>query len=158
MNIGKLIGALVSVLISQSAGIIGSFFTFDSVNTWYKTLNKPSFSPPNWLFAPVWLTLYTMMGISSYLVYLKRGEYPQAKPALVLFGIHLALNALWSILFFGLKNPLLAFIEIIILWLTIVALIILFYKIDKIAALLLVPYLLWVSFASILNFSIWRLN
>jgi len=154
----KFITPIIFILISQTAGFVGSFFTVNSVNTWYTTLNKPSFNPPNWIFGPVWVTLYALMGIASYLVWQKRGDSSLVKIALIVFFIHLLFNALWSIVFFGIQNTAWAFVVIIIPWIMIVALIFLFYKIDKRAAYLLVPYLLWVSFASLLNFSIWKLN
>lgn len=140
------------------AGIIGTVFTSKAIPTWYAGVNKPSFNPPNWIFGPVWVTLYTMMGIAAYLVWKDWANNAVAKYATILFFVHLAFNALWSILFFGLKNPMLAFFEIIVLWLMIVALIVMYYQINKTASYLLVPYLLWVSFASVLNFYIWRLN
>lgn len=154
----KFFQTILFVLLSQSAGLIGSIFTTSSIASWYSGVNKPSFNPPNWIFGPVWISLYTLMGIASYLVWQKRGENPLAKTALIIFFVHLVFNALWSIIFFGLHSPMWAFFEIIILWIMILVLIALFYKIDKRAAYLLVPYILWVSFASVLNFSIWRLN
>jgi benzodiazapine receptor len=119
-------------------------------------LNKPFFNPPHWLFGPVWITLYLLMGISLYLIWNNDGK--DSKSALIVFSIQLGLNTLWSLLFFGLKNPLLAFIEIILLWLFIVLTILFFYQKSKTASFLLIPYLLWVSFASVLNFSIFYLN
>lgn len=154
----KYIAPVLFILASQAAGLVGSIFTTSKITTWYATLNKPSFNPPGWIFGPVWVTLYTMMGIAAYFVWQKRGDNPLVNMALVIFFIHLIFNALWSILFFGLQNPMWAFMEIVILWLMIVALIIIFYKIDRRAAYLLIPYLLWVSFASVLNFYIWNLN
>lgn len=147
-NIFKLI---ISILICQSAGLIGSVFTAPAIQGWYSNLIRPSFSPPNWLFGPVWTLLYILMGIAFYLIWVKRGVS-------ILFIIHLFFNALWSVLFFGLKNPLLALIDLIIIWLFILVLIISFYKIKKLAAWLLVPYLFWVSFAGALNLYIWVLN
>jgi len=149
---------LFTIIISQLAGIIGSFFTASAIPFWYATLNKPPFNPPNWLFGPVWITLYTLMGISLYLIWIKGIEKPNIKYAVKSFIIHLAINSIWSIIFFGLKQLLLAFIIIIILWVLILYLIKLFAKIDKVSAYLLVPYILWVSFASLLNFAIWMLN
>ncbi|PLX20848.1 TspO protein [Candidatus Parcubacteria bacterium] len=146
------------ILISQFAGIVGSIFTSSKIPTWYASINKPFFNPPGWLFGPVWIVLYAMMGYASYLIYLRRGENSLVNATLIVFFIHLALNALWSIIFFGLQNPMWAFFEIIILWIMIVLLVFLFYKIDRRAAYLLIPYLLWVSFASVLNFAIWKLN
>jgi tryptophan-rich sensory protein len=144
-----------SIIICQLAGIIGSIFTVSSVSSWYATLNKPFFNPPSWVFGPVWTLLYLLMGISLYLIW---NNKKRTKKALLIFGIQLILNSLWSILFFGLQSPLLAFIEIIFLWSAILLSIIYFYRISKVAAYLLVPYILWVSFAAILNLSIFILN
>lgn len=149
---------LVSILVAQLAGIIGSFFTASSVKSWYLTINKPPWNPPSFVFGPVWISLYTLMGVAAYLVWQKRDVGKNVKAALVIYGIHLVVNALWSTLFFGLKNPGLAFIEILILLLFIVLTMIMFYKIRPVTLWLLLPYLAWVSFASVLNFSIWRLN
>jgi len=147
------------VLVCQMAGIVGAFFTTASITNWYAFLNKPFFSPPNWIFAPVWTTLYTLMGISLYrIVIAKPADKNKRNLALKIFSFHLVLNSLWSIIFFGFKNPGLAFLEILILLLTLILCISLFIKIDRIAGLLLIPYLAWVSFASILNLSIWVLN
>jgi len=153
-HIIKLVSSLLLVLL---VGFLGSFFTSSSVNGWYQTINKPSFNPPSWIFGPVWTILYIMIGISLYLVWTKPSKKSK-KPAYIAFAIQLGLNFLWSILFFGNQNPAGAFIDIILLWLAILANIILVYKISKPAAYLLVPYWLWVSFASILNFTIWILN
>lgn len=149
---------LFFILISQSAGIIGSFFTAPAIAGWYAELNKPLFNPPSWIFAPVWISLYALMGIASYLIWVKRKKEKLANTALVIFFIHLIFNALWSIIFFGLKNPMWAFFEILILWVMVLILIIIFHKIDKKASYLLIPYVLWVSFATFLNFAIWILN
>lgn len=146
--------AIFFILLSLSAGFIGSFFTFDSISTWYQTLNKPFFSPPNWVFGPVWTTLYILIGISAYLAYKSKANNYVMK----IFGLQLILNALWSILFFGFKNPALAFIELIFLWASIAYMIKLFYKYDKVSAYLLIPYILWVTFAGLLNLSIALLN
>lgn len=153
-NILKLIA---SIVISQAAGAIGSLFTVQNIPTWYAGLNKPSFNPPNYLFGPVWISLYFIMGIAFFLVW-KKSETHSIKVPAVLFVAQLVLNALWSILFFGMKNPALGFMEIILLWIFIVLCIIKFYPISKTAAWLLLPYLIWVSFASVLNFKIWMLN
>lgn len=146
---------IIAIIICQLAGFIGSIFTTSSINNWYQTLLRPSFAPPNYLFAPVWTFLFLLMGISLYLILNKKKMY---KFALSLFSIQLLLNILWSFFFFGLKNPLFAFIEIIILWIFILLTIIYFYKIDKLASYLLIPYLAWVSFAAILNYSFYILN
>lgn len=154
-NIGRLI---ISILLSQAAGIIGSVFTAPSIPTWYPTLAKPSFNPPNWIFAPAWLTLYTLMGIAFYRVWTSGVGKKQIKMATIVFIAQLALNAAWSIIFFGAHNLSLAFLGIIVLLAFIVWTMRLFGRIDKIAAYLLIPYLAWVGFASVLNYSLWRLN
>jgi translocator protein len=151
----KLISSLIICLL---AGFIGSFFTSSSITTWYLTLNKPFFNPPNWLFGPVWTILYLMMGVSLYIIWDKGINNKISKIAISLFFIQLTLNVLWSIIFFGLKSPLFALIEIIFLLIFILLTIIYFYKISKFASYLLVPYLMWVSFATILNFAIYYLN
>ncbi len=150
-------GAIVSVLIAQMAGVIGSFFTTPNIETWYVFLEKPAFAPPNWLFAPAWITLYTLMGIAAFLIWRRRGE-AGAKKALYFYGAQLLLNALWPIAFFGLQNPLLGFLVIIVLWLLILITMIKFWKIEKIAGILFLPYILWVAFAAALNFAILLLN
>lgn len=147
---------IVSLVLPQIAGLVGSFATMSSVSTWYASLIKPSFSPPNWLFGPAWITLYALMGIASYLIWTK-GE-KGAKAAIRLYWVHLAFNALWSFSFFGLRNPLLGLVNIAVIWIFIVILIAKFWKIDRRASVLLVPYLGWVSFASVLNFYLWMLN
>jgi len=148
----------ISILICQGAGVFGSFFTAPSVKTWYTTLNKPSFNPPNWLFAPVWTTLFLLMGVALYLVWQKSKRNKEVKKVLKIFWLHLALNIAWSFLFFGLKNPLAGLIGIIFLWGMIAYLIIAFKRINKWSGWLLFPYFLWVTFAAFLNFSIWQLN
>ena len=150
--------AIALIILCQLAGIIGSVFTFQAIPGWYADLARPDFAPPNWVFGPVWTTLYTLMGISAYLVLRKGLKRKGVRTALGVFGTQLVLNALWSILFFGLRSPFYAFIEIIVLWASIAASIALFWKISKTAGLLLIPYILWVSFAAILNFYIWMLN
>jgi len=144
--------------ISLSAGFIGSIFTVSSVRTWYVDLSQPFFSPPSYVFGPVWSALYVLMGISAYLVWAKGIKKKEVKTALKIFFLQLVLNTLWSILFFGLQSPLLALVEIVLLWLLILITIKKFASISNAAGLLLVPYILWVSFASILNFSIVLLN
>lgn len=152
MNITKLI---ISVAIPLIAGFIGSIFTSNKIPSWYETLNKPAFNPPNWIFGPVWTTLFVLMGIALYLVW--TSEQPN-NSALWFFGIQLGLNVLWSIFFFGTQSPLMAFIDIIILWFAILATIISFYAVSTTASYLLIPYILWVSFATILNWKIMVLN
>lgn len=149
---------LVSVLICQFAGAIGSAFTASSLSNWYILLEKPAFNPPSWVFFPVWITLYTLMGISLYLVWVKGLEKQEIKMGLAIFGIQLVLNALWSFLFFGLRSPYYAFVEIVLLWLAVLLTILKFRNISKMASYLLLPYILWVSFAMLLNYYIWILN
>jgi len=153
----KIIYAFISILIAQGAGAIGSVFTRSSVSTWFTTLAKPAWNPPSWLFAPVWITLYALMGVASYLVW-EQKDVPGAKMALYFYGAQLALNALWSIIFFGLKNPGFAFAEILILLILIIITTVLFWRINAWAGILMIPYILWVSFATFLNYNIWQLN
>lgn len=149
----------VSIFTCHLAGILGSVFTSPNIASWYATLQRPSFTPPNWLFGPVWLTLYTLMGISLYLVWTSSKTKQQAKmSAYYIFGFQLFLNAAWSILFFGLQSPIYGLLCIIPLWISILATILLFYKISKTAAYLLIPYIIWVTIATALNYSIWILN
>lgn len=148
---------IVSIGICLGAGVLGSFFTATSIPTWYQTLNKPFFSPPNFVFAPVWTVLYILMGYSLYLALSGKGK-EERKKAVRIFAVQLILNALWSVIFFGLKNPTLAFVDIIALWVSIVLTIKAFSKINKTASLLLYPYLAWVSFATVLNLAIVLLN
>jgi len=156
----KTVVLISAILICELAGVIGSLFTYQSIQDWYNTgkLNKPAFSPPNWLFAPVWVTLYLLMGISAYLIWEKGIKKKKVRDSLMVFGAQLVLNALWSVLFFGLRCPLCGFIEIILLWVAMVLTILKFYKISRAAAALLIPYILWVTFAMILNFYVWNLN
>jgi tryptophan-rich sensory protein len=153
----KILPLIGFILITFIAAFIGSLFTTPSIASWYRNLNKPSFAPPNFLFAPVWTILFFLMAIAAFLVWQNKNN-PQTKKALTFYFVQLAFNSLWSIIFFGLHNPGVAFLEIIILWLLILLTLIKFYKIQKIAGLLLVPYLLWVSFASFLNLFVWLLN
>jgi translocator protein len=159
MQLNKTTKIIVLVISCLAIGFLSGQVTRDATNTWYPTIIKPSFNPPNWIFGPVWSMLYAMMGVAAGLVWAKIDANREVvKKALLFFGIQLLLNALWSYLFFGLHNPMLAFIEIILLWLMIYETYSQFKKIDKIAGYLLIPYLAWVGFASILNVSIWWLN
>lgn len=149
----------LSLLSSFSAGLIGSVFTFPAIPTWYATLQKPFFSPPNWVFGPVWTVLYILMGIALYSILTStKGEKTERNLVTRIFYLQLGFNAIWSILFFGLKMPIAAFIEILLLWGSIFILIRLSRTISPASGWLLTPYLLWVSFAAILNFSIILLN
>ncbi len=153
----NLIKLIFSIVICQLAGIIGSVFTAPAIQGWYTGIAKPAFNPPSWIFAPVWTTLFLLMGISLYLI-IREKQTPKIRIAEYVFTIQLVLNIIWSVLFFGLQNPGAAFAEIIILWIAIAGSIYYFYKINKTAAYLLVPYIAWVSFATILNYSIFVLN
>jgi translocator protein len=156
-SLPKLVG---SVLLCEAAGAVGSVYTYDGVRDWYPKLEKPSFTPPGWVFAPVWTVLYAMMGLSLFLASQRRTEQDGGlwEASRVLFGTQLALNTLWSYVFFGRRSPGWALVEILFLWVAIVATTWAFSRISRTAGLLLLPYLLWTSFAVVLNHSIWRLN
>lgn len=166
MTLKSFLKVLLSIAICELAGIIGAVFTVSAIPGWYATLTKPALNPPAWVFGPVWTTLYALMGISLFLIwwdhlYLIRTNKRIVtvwRSGVVLFFVQLALNALWSVIFFGLHSPGGALVDIILLWLAIVWTMITFYKISRPAAYLLVPYILWVSFAAYLNYAIWALN
>ena len=149
---------IISIVVCQLAGVIGSIFTTPAIPTWYASLKKPGFNPPNWLFGPVWITLFLLMGISLFIVWRRGLDTPLVRSALTIFGIQLLFNVLWSVAFFGLKSPLGGLFVIAILWVTILLTIIQFSKVSELAAALLIPYIVWVSFASILNLSLFLLN
>jgi len=155
MMILRLIGC---IMLCELAGVIGSLATSSAIPTWYAQLKKPAFTPPGWIFGPVWITLYAMMGIALFLIWQKGSAKPGVKSAIIVFMIQLILNATWSLIFFGMKAPLAAFFEIVVLWIGIVVTTFLFMRISIPAGILLIPYLLWVSFASVLNLSIALLN
>ncbi|MBI2641533.1 tryptophan-rich sensory protein [Candidatus Roizmanbacteria bacterium] len=154
----KIGAVLVFVLLCEAVGIISTPFTIAAIPTWYATLNKPFFSPPNWIFGPVWTLLYAMMGVSAYLIWEKGWKNRKVRVALYFFIAQLFFNFLWSLLFFGLRSPLLGLIDIIVLWFAILFTMLQFSKSSKPASYLLIPYLLWVMFATLLNFSILILN
>ncbi|MDP2704398.1 MAG: TspO/MBR family protein [bacterium] len=163
MKVNNFFKLIIAIGISELAGIIGSFFTISAIPVWYAGLTKPMVNPPSWVFGPVWTALYALMGIAAWLVWKQWSQGSpstqlRVKTALTVFGLQLFLNAIWSIIFFGFKSPGWALVDIVALWLAIVWTMIVFYKISKPAAYLLVPYLLWVGFASYLNYSIWILN
>lgn len=171
----------ISIIICQLAGIIGSFFTIPAIDSWYSALRKPFFNPPSWIFGPVWSLLFLLMGISLFLVWEKKfaivvtakekgqktwnafskklwiGSWREEN-SVAIFILQLILNILWSILFFGLRSPFLAYFEILALWFAILFTIMNFYRTSKLAAYLLLPYFVWVSFAAILNYFLWNLN
>lgn len=149
-----LAGWLAAVFAAAAAG---SAFTASSVGDWYLTLNRPPWTPPSGLFGPVWTALYILMGAAAWLVW-RQGGFAGAAAPLGLFLGQLALNVLWSGIFFGLRAPGLAAVEIVLLWLAIAATLAAFWRVKPMAGMLLIPYLLWVGFASVLNLAIWRLN
>lgn len=154
----KLPKLLIAIAVCLGIGFFSGFATQSSISTWYETLNKPSFNPPNWIFAPVWTLLYILMGIAAGIVWSKGYYHKWVKTAMYHFVFQLLFNGLWSIVFFGFQSPGLALIVILIL-LVLIALTYKWFKIvSKNAAYLLIPYFAWVLFATILNFSIWRLN
>ncbi len=154
----KVLYIVIAVTICLLIGFLAGFATQSSVDTWYATLNKPSFNPPNWLFAPVWTLLYILMGIAAGLVWAKGFYHVWVKTALYYFGFQLLFNALWSIVFFGFQEPFWALLVILVLLILILLTIKWFKIVSRPAAYLLLPYLLWVSFAMILNYKIWELN
>jgi translocator protein len=156
MKLRPLFPLAVSILVCELVGMAGSVFTFQSIPTWYATLNKPALNPPSWVFGPVWVTLYALMGIAAFLVWQKKSK--ASKHALIAFGVQLFLNAIWTPIFFGMRNPLGGLIDILLLWIAIIVTIVMFSKISKSAAWLLAPYLAWVTFATYINYSIWKLN
>lgn len=158
MKTSTVIKIFIGVLVCLGIGFVGSIATQTSVNTWFVTLEKPSFNPPSWLFAPVWTFLYVLMGVSAGLVWSKGFHHTWVKTALYYFGFQLLLNATWSVVFFGFQSPLAALFIIVALVILLVTTIRLFKIVSNTAAYLLIPYLLWIIFATALNFEIWRLN
>ena len=148
----------ISIVACQCAGLIGSAFTTPAIPTWYAALEKPPFTPPNWLFAPAWITLYLLMGISASIVWRRGLDDTRIKTALITFLVQLVLNASWSVVFFGLESPLYGVIVIVALWIAIVLTIIKFFRISTLAGALLLPYIAWVTFAATLNVAIFILN
>lgn len=145
---------IISVLVTEGAGGIGAIFTYESIPTWYASLNTSALTPPNWIFGPMWITLYLLMGVALYMVWIRRGSGKGISLALSLFGIQLVLNVLWSLIFFGLHSLLFGAIEIVFLWFFILATIIEFYQVDKRAAYIMFPYIAWVTVATMLNISV----
>jgi translocator protein len=154
-EIGRLAASIIIVFI---AGAIGTVATLSQIPTWYAALAKPVWAPPNWLFGPVWTTLYVLIGIALFLVWREGTDRRDVRIALGIFAVQLILNILWSVIFFGYHSLLGGFIVIIILWIAILANIIAFYFISKPAGLLLIPYIVWVSIASYLNYAVYVLN
>ncbi len=158
MKINNIIKLFASIVICQLAGVVGSFFTISAIPGWYAELAKPALNPPNWVFGPAWTTLYLLMGVALFLIWQKGWRERRVKTAVAVFAVQLLLNTLWSIVFFGLQSPGWALLNIVALWVAILWTIIVFYNISKPASYLLMPYILWVSFALYLNYSIWVLN
>ena len=154
----KLTYIIIGIVICSTIGFLSSVVTQSSVNGWYMTLNKPSFNPPNWIFAPVWTALYILMGISAGWVWAKGFHHKWVKTGLYHFGFQLLLNGLWSIVFFGLKQPFWSLLVILTLLVVLILTIKWFKVVSKVAAILLIPYLLWICFATVLNYKIWELN
>jgi translocator protein len=148
---------IASILLPLTLGAFAGIFTSKAVPVWYATLNRPSFNPPNWLFGPVWTTLYLLMGFSLFLIW-KQSASKERNLAIFVFLLQLALNFCWSFIFFYFNRIGLALVEIILLWISIIIMLVLFYKIKPVAAYINIPYLLWVSFATILNASYYLLN
>ena len=149
---------IVSIVACQCAGLVGSIFAVSAIPIWFAALQKPSFAPPDWLFAPAWITLYLLMGISAFFVWRRGLDNREVKAALIIFLMLLLLNALWSAAFFGLESPLYGLMVTVALWIAILFTIIKFFRISSVAGWILVPYILWVSFATALNISILILN
>ncbi len=147
-----------AILFCLIVGSLGSLVTITGPGSWYSTLQKPFFTPPSWVFAPVWITLFILMGIALYLIWESGTERREVKIALGIFGVQFALNVIWSFLFFGLESPLLGLVDILLLWVMIVITIGAFYRVKKSAAYLLIPYIAWVTIASALNGAIFIMN
>lgn len=158
MRIKNAWALIVAILISELAGVVGSVFTAPSIPTWYASLAKPQINPPAWLFGPVWISLYALMGVAAYLIWQKGTKRKDVKVALYLFAIQLVLNTLWSIIFFGFHNIGLALVELSALWMTVTVMLFYFENISRSAGWLIMPYVFWLSFAFYLNFSIWLKN
>lgn len=158
MKINNFWKLVISVGVCELAGVIGSLFTVSAIPGWYATLIKSPFNPPGWVFGPVWTALYFLMGVAAFLIWRKGIERKDVRWALIVFDIQLALNAAWSIIFFGLHSPFWALVDIVAMLIAILAAMYYFCRISKTAVWLLVPYLLWVIFATYLNYSVWRLN
>lgn len=149
---------IVAILVCNGIGSLGALVTITGPGSWYAALEKPFFTPPGWVFAPVWITLFTLMGVALFLIWESGTGRREVRIALAIFGIQFVINVLWSFLFFGLQSPILALADIILLWLLIAATIAAFYRVRKSAAWLLVPYICWVTLAMALNYGVYVLN
>jgi tryptophan-rich sensory protein len=153
----SLLVLVVLVIACEGVGIVGAGFTAPAIADWYRSLERPSWTPPDWLFGPVWVALYALMAVAAWLVW-RKGRVPGVWTAGVLFGVQLALNAIWTPIFFGLRQPGWALLDILLLWAAILLTLIAFARVRPLAAGLLAPYLAWVTYAGALNFALWRLN
>jgi benzodiazapine receptor len=158
LQVGDIVSLVVAVVIPLVVGGLGGIATASAIPTWYQGLDKPAWNPPNWVFGPVWTLLYVLMGVAAWLVWRQGWDNPQVRGALAIFGVQLLLNLFWSLIFFGLRSPGWAVLEIAVLWGFILATTVQFYRLESVAGLLLVPYQLWVTFAAVLNATIWQLN
>ncbi len=154
----KVVRLITAVGICELVGIAATPFTVSAIPTWYAGLLKPAISPPNFIFGPVWTVLYLLMGVAVFLVWENGSQKPKVKQALQIFAVQLGLNFLWSVLFFGLRSPLMGLVDIILMIAAIIVTIVVFHRISKPASYLLIPYLVWVGFATYLNYSIWLIN
>lgn len=154
----EILRLIVSIVIVFLAGTVGTLYTLKEITTWYVTLVKPSWTPPNWAFGPIWTTLYVLIGISLYLVWKQGLDRIEVRIALLVFVVQLILNVVWSLVFFGTHNIFGGLVLVILLWISILANIIVFYHISKPGGLILIPYLIWVTIASYLNYSVFVLN
>ena len=157
-DIKEILRLIVSIVIVFLAGAVGTVYTLKEITTWYVTLAKPSWTPPNWAFGPIWTALYILIGISLYLVWREGLDRRDVRIALLVFATQLILNVVWSLIFFGTHNIFGGLVLVILLWISILANIIVFYRISQPAGLILIPYLIWVSIASYLNYSVFLLN
>lgn len=156
---GNLSALVILILLPIIGGGLVGFITSRNVSSWYPTLQKPAWNPPNWIFGPVWTILYGLMGWASWLIWQKRADQPkQVRSAQMWYGLQLGLNFLWSVIFFGFRRPDLALLEIVLLWGAILVTVVKFARIDRLAASLMIPYQLWVTFATALNAAVWWLN
>jgi len=158
LQASDIVSLVVAVVIPLVVGGLGGVATASAIPTWYQGLNKPAWNPPNWVFGPVWTLLYILMGVAAWLVWRQGWDNPQVQVALAIFAVQLLLNLFWSLIFFGLRSPGWAVLEIAILWGFILATIVQFYRLESVAGLLLIPYQLWVTFAAVLNAAVWQLN
>lgn len=158
MKIPDTLRLVIALVACQVAGVVGSLFTVRSVGTWYETLNRPSYAPPNAVFGPVWITLYVLMGIAAFLIWRRGLQYPGVRQGLLAFIVQLVFNSGWSIAFFGMRSPLAGLLVIVVLWLEILITMIYFFRVVRTAGYLMLPYFAWVTFAAVLNYGFFALN